>query len=145
MVLWGGDSPGNGFFNSGGKLDILTNFWTLATNLSGAPALRSSHSVIWTGSLMIVYGGLGPGSSQFTYYNNGGKYNPLTNTWENLGLSNAPKNRGSHKAVWTDNQMVIYGGYDQNGVVSDNGRYIINSEANISTLTPTALFLFSKD
>jgi N-acetylneuraminic acid mutarotase len=145
MVVWGGLDNGVGFFNSGGKFNPSTNTWTLATNLSGAPSIRSSHSVIWTGSLMIIYGGLGPGSSQYTFFNNGGKYNPSTNTWENLGLTNAPKNRSSHKAVWTGSQMVIFGGYDPNGNMSDNGRYIINSEANISTLNASALYLFSKD
>lgn len=146
MVVWGGNDPGSGYFNSGGKYNPLTNTWTSATNLSGAPAVRAGHSAIWTGSQMIVFGGNVVGTPGNELTNTGGKYDPATNTWGNVELLNAPVDRTSHTAVWTGNQMIIYGGYGEDGNTSiNNGRYIINSEANISTLTLSALFLFSKN
>ena len=51
-------------------------FWTAVTTI-GAPAARDFHTAVWTGSEMIVWGGLN-GSSPF---NDGGRYNPAANSW----------------------------------------------------------------
>jgi hypothetical protein len=44
--------------NTGGRYDPATNTWT-ATGTTNAPSGRQSHTAIWTGSEMIVWGGLG--------------------------------------------------------------------------------------
>jgi N-acetylneuraminic acid mutarotase len=146
MVIWGGTDPGSGYFNSGGKYNPSTNTWTSATNLSGAPANRAGHAAIWTGNRMIIWGGNVAGTPGNELTNTGGKYDPATNTWASVGLLQTPADRTDHTAVWTGNQMIIYGGYGESGSMPiNNGRYIINSESNIGALVLSALYLFSKN
>ena len=59
-----------------GDTDPSTDFWT-ATSTTNAPAGREYHTAVWTGSEMIVWGGV----SGFSYSNTGGRYNPGTDTW----------------------------------------------------------------
>jgi N-acetylneuraminic acid mutarotase len=42
--------------NDGGCFNPAGNSWTAVTT-TGAPAARSSHTAVWTGSEMIVWGG----------------------------------------------------------------------------------------
>jgi len=47
---------------------------------------------------MIVWGG-GDGTSNF---NNGGRYDPGTNSWTATSNANAPHARGGNTAIWTE-------------------------------------------
>ena len=51
------------------------NTWT-ATSTAGAPSGRRSHTAVWTGSEMIMWGGY-----DGTDLDTGGKYNPSTDSW----------------------------------------------------------------
>jgi hypothetical protein len=64
MIVWGGND-GSGLVNTGGVYDPATDTWT-ATSTVGAPDARSYHTTVWTGSRMIVWGGL--------FLNTGGVY-----------------------------------------------------------------------
>jgi N-acetylneuraminic acid mutarotase len=125
MIVWGGnDSFGNGF-NDGGKYNPTADSWTAIT-LTNAPAYRSSHTSIWTGTEMIVWGGDGrcSGGNCVGYFNNGGRYSPGTNSWASLSTTNAPSARAAHLAVWTGNEMLIWGGRSFSGSFqSTGGRY----------------------
>ena len=59
------------YLNTGARYNPSTDSWT-ATNTTNAPALRSSHTAVWTGSEMIVWGGFNGNS----VLNTGGRYNP---------------------------------------------------------------------
>src|SRR5438046_6659989 len=91
--------------NTGGRYNPSTDSWT-ATSTINAPAARGSHTAVWTGSEMIVWGGWN-GSS---YLNTGGRYNPSTDGWTATSLTNAPVGRSQHTAVWTGSQMILWGG-----------------------------------
>src|SRR5438067_7410575 len=79
--------------------------WT-PTSLTNAPAARSAHTAVWTGSEMIVWGG-----SNGTPLNTGGRYNPSTDTWTPTSIGvNTPVGRYSHTAVWTGSEMIVWGG-----------------------------------
>ena len=56
MVVWGGDGGDFQFLNTGGKYNPSTGTWA-ATAATGAAPGRDTHSAIWTGSEMIVWGG----------------------------------------------------------------------------------------
>lgn len=146
MIIWGGLNTGVGFFNTGGKFTPGTNSWGAVTSVSNAPALRSGHTAIWTGTEMIVWGGTGPGSSNYTFYNTGGRYNPGSNSWTSVSLAGAPLGRSSFTTTWTGNQMIVFGGANpSDGVFNSGGRYIINSEPNVATVEPSSLYLFIKN
>src|SRR5437879_8199674 len=68
--------------------------WT-PTSLTNAPAGRTLHTAVWTGSEMIVWGGYNNGN----YLNSGGRYNPSTDSWTATSTTNAPDSRASHTAV----------------------------------------------
>ena len=85
MIVWGGGEnslPSN----TGGRYDPGTDSWT-ATTTANAPTARFNHTAVWTGSEMIVWGGVDdvPGLT-----NTGGRYNPSTDSWTNTGTGDAP-------------------------------------------------------
>jgi len=56
-------------FNTGGRYNPDTDAWS-PTSTTNAPIARSDHTVVWTGTEMIVWGGDGRRSS----LNTGGRY-----------------------------------------------------------------------
>jgi hypothetical protein len=57
MVVWGG-SDGGAPVDSGARYDPLSDAWT-PISPTGAPDGRRDHVAVWTGGLMIVWGGSG--------------------------------------------------------------------------------------
>src|SRR4030095_10777271 len=66
-----------------------------------APGARS-HTAIWTGREMIVWGG--------AFTNTGGRYDPATDSWRPTSTLNAPSARFGHRAVWTGSEMIVWAG-----------------------------------
>ena len=99
-------------------------------SLESNPLNRSDHTAVWTGSLMLVWGG----DSKPTP--GGARYDPLTDTWTPMNNSGAPENRSLHTAVWTGTEMVIWGGrgYLSGAVLNSGGRYnpATDTWANVS-------------
>jgi len=137
MIIWGGGGTNGYDLNDGWRYDPTANSWTpISTN--GAPSAREMHSAVWTGNEMIVWGGAYY-DGDYHYLNDGGRYNPATDTWTALSTNNAPAARWMHTAVWTGNEMIVWGGY---GVISSvaipfnsGGRYnpIANTWTAVST------------
>ncbi len=80
MIVWGGDGCSDqscqtiGYINTGAKYSPSTNSW-VATNPTNAPSRRDSHTAVWTGSEMIVWGGFFFDGQNFYYgLNTGGRY-----------------------------------------------------------------------
>src|SRR5213593_1634029 len=96
----------------------IDNTWT-ATSTTNAPAARDSHTAVWTGSEMIVWGGeddiLNP-------LNTGGRYNPSTDSWTATSTTNAPDARVFHTAVWTGSEMIVWGGVGTFSDLNTSGR-----------------------
>jgi len=122
MIIWGGDYFGGGYhsLNTGGKYNPSTNSWN-STSITNAPSSRVGHTAVWTGTEMIVWGGFDEDS--LSIYNNGGKYNPLTDSWTATSTCWVPGARYSHSAAWTGNEMIIWGGYDGSSYLNTGGRY----------------------
>ena len=75
------------------------------TSTVNAPSARPLHTAVWTGSEMIVWGGL-----DGSYLNTGGRYNPATDNWTATSTTDAPAARDRHTAVWTGSEMIVWGG-----------------------------------
>jgi hypothetical protein len=84
----------------------IDDTWT-AMSTTNAPSAREGHTAIWTGSEMIVWGGMAP---QFFTLDTGGRYNPATDSWTATTTANAPDARYVHTAVWTGTEMIVWGG-----------------------------------
>ena len=101
------------------SVGCIGNTWT-PTNLTGAPDARVSHTAVWTGSEMIVWGGYACDGN--CVLNTGGRYNPSTDSWTATSTTNAPSGRYYHTAVWTGSEMIVWGGGGGLGL-NTGGRY----------------------
>jgi hypothetical protein len=128
MIVWGGRNLAGTALNNGGLYSPASDTWSTSTltNASGAnvPSARQLHTSIWTGTSMIVWGGSPDSTSNAL--NNGGLYNPATDTWSTSTLTNAsgsntPVARTDHTAVWTGSRMIVWGGLDVAGSGLANG------------------------
>ncbi len=83
---------------------------------------RQYHTAVWTGAEAIMWGG----HDSFNYLDTGIRYSPSTNTYTNLPqpspiTGSPPTARQQHTAVWTDTEMIIWGGETANIDVVNNG------------------------
>ena len=91
---------------------------------------------------MIVWGGESGGGGSTT--NTGGIYDPVTDSWTPTSLMNAPSARQQHTAIWTGQEMIVWGGCPTvycTEVLNDGARYDPTTDtwtpiANTSGLTP---------
>jgi N-acetylneuraminic acid mutarotase len=120
MIVWGGHTDVNmglldAILNSGGRYEPASDSWTPTSLLNTPSGVLCCHSAVWTGNLMIVWGGL---AESHIPVRSGARYDPLTDAWTPTTRTNAPAPRESHQAVWTGNEMIVWG-----GVRNDGGRY----------------------
>lgn len=122
MIVWGGRSGGDGTeLSDGGRYDPASDQW-LTVPTVGAPSPRAFHSVVWTGSELIVWGGRAC-TPVCAPLGNGARYNPNTSAWNPVAGSGAPAARWNHVAVWTGARMVVWGGEGASGRLNTGGRY----------------------
>ena len=89
------------------------------TAMAAAPQARYTHTAVWTGSEMIIWGG----SDRTSSFNTGARYDPATDTWTPTSTANAPSARNTHSAVWTGREMIVWGGVSDPSSVGTGGRY----------------------
>src|SRR5262249_14952563 len=103
MIVWGGEvtDTSTTVLSTGGQYDPVADTWT-ATTTTGAPAGSSLASVVWAGSVMIVWGG----SASIP----GGRYDPVADHWTSTSTVGAPTDRRGQTAVWSGSEMIVWGG-----------------------------------
>ena len=127
MIVWGG-YLGSGYSGTGGRFNPTTDAWVASSLNTGGganvPAARGYLAGVWTGTELIVWGGV----SSSGLVNTGGRYNPLTDSWAPSSLLsdtavNLPSSRQRHTAIWTGAEMIVWGGLASTGVTKTGGRY----------------------
>jgi N-acetylneuraminic acid mutarotase len=132
MIVWGGQEfDGTGFRNDGGRYDLATNSWSPTSTGANVPTPSAFAQAVWTGTEMIVWGGLWFGTPLGT----GARYKPSTNTWIPMTATNAPDARLFHTAVWTGTEMIVWGGWNETVRFNSGGRY----DPARNLWTPTSL------
>jgi len=120
MIVWGGQTfaPGQPAVDlqSGARYNPSTDSWRPTAVAANTPLPRRSHVAVWTGSQMIVWGGIGGGTT-------GGRYDPVSDTWTPTALAGAPAARYFHTAVWTGSEMIVWGGFANPSALNSGGRY----------------------
>lgn len=120
MLVWGGDNgnvPGHG-----ARYDPVLDTWT-AISEANAPTGREAHSAIWTGSEMVVWGG---GIAWIVIHgrDTGARYSPESDSWTPTSLVEVPPARHGHSAVWTGEEMIVWGGrVEVNSPTATGGHY----------------------
>jgi hypothetical protein len=111
MIVWGQANDGSGS-PVAARYEPATDTWR-PVSLEGAPLSAQAHSAVWTGSEMIVFGGWTNLPSGELVLDIGGAYDPATDGWRLLPRAGAPSRRRNHSAVWTDGEMLIWGGLQE--------------------------------
>jgi N-acetylneuraminic acid mutarotase len=117
--------------SASGAACVPNDRWEAAA-LGGSPVPREGHTAVWTGSVMIVWGGGDP------YVNTGGRYDPILDTWTPTSVTNAPLPRRDHTAVWTGTRMIVWGGQGNLVSFGDGASYdpVADAWSPISGVNP---------
>jgi hypothetical protein len=148
LIIWGAAGPSCGSPDIGGRYNPVSDSWQATSTGANCPLSRQGHSAIWTGTEMVVWGGICIIDCIWcNNHNDGGRYNPETNTWSLLSTgTNCPAGRGYHSSTWTGSEMIVWGGYsrteyydpDQGCYFSKNymstgGRYCPSTDSWLTT------------
>ncbi len=114
MVVFGGYDPNEWVYGyiwplyTGGRYDPVTDSWTPTASTSNGPSPpRFGRAAIWTGNEMILWGG---GDIRYNAFASGKRYDPLTDSWRQMSMIDAPEGRANPAAVWTGDEMILWGG-----------------------------------
>ena len=136
-IFWGGyGSPSPYYKNDGARYNLVTKKWASITTV-GAPSGRYRHVMVWdnVGKQMIVWGGYGTSPS---YKNDGGRYDPTTNTWKPIALSPL-SGRYYPGYAWdaASRRLYVWGGYGTSPSYKNDGAYY-DAAANKWTMLPAS-------
>jgi Putative Ig domain len=121
MIVWGGVAN---FVetNTGGRYNPTSDAWSPTSVGTDVPEARFNATAVWTGSEMIVWGGAT--FCCLSELDTGGRYDPSTDSWQPTSIgTNVPVARRNHTAVWTGQEMLIWGGLYGDYGTSTGGRY----------------------
>ncbi|MGM9486883.1 Kelch repeat-containing protein [Ideonella sp. YS5] len=110
MIIWGGSIDSGELGPRGGRYNPATNTWVQIDKSAGQPEARMWPVSVWTGSEAVFWGGYD--QLYVRYFNDGGRYDPLTGQWSATSLNGAPTPRVA-QGVWTGSEMVVWGGDNQ--------------------------------
>ncbi|TET35065.1 MAG: hypothetical protein E3J72_13200 [Planctomycetota bacterium] len=129
MIIWGGLNYSGVALNNGGMYDPIADSWETIDVSPDSPSLRMGSSAVWTGSTMIVWGGIemfdnGASSQRI---NSGGIFDPVAKSWTATSLAGQyPGGNVLHSATWTGEEMYIWGG----GGVASFSNHLYNPESD---------------
>ncbi len=138
LIVWGGcgDTTNCGsYLDTGGRYDPVADSWA-PTASAGAPGPRQFHTATWTGSEMVVWAGEGPGL--FNTLNDGARYDPTSDDWAPMTLTDAPDARIFHTAVSTGDEILVFGGCRADGCtqfITGGARYDLATDSWTATAT----------
>jgi N-acetylneuraminic acid mutarotase len=112
MIVWGGMDSSIATLNTGGRFNPTNGTWSATSTGTDVPSGRTRHSAVWTGTEMIVWGGVSfpAGGGDGTLFGDGARYDPTNNTWTAISNVGAPTPRVDHTAVWTGTEMIVWEG-----------------------------------
>ena len=130
MIVWGGFDASVSPLRSGGRFNPATADWLPTPTRGGCPEARTSHTAVWTGTEMIVWGGKDGFLHSSHYLDSGGRYDPVNDEWRPTARNGAaPGPRVDHVAVWTGTEMIVWGGVDGISWLNGGGRYAPTSDS----------------
>lgn len=123
MLVWGGRNL-NGFLGDGALYNPVDDSWSSLPD-TDVPEARENAGFVWTGdeNELIVWGGEGAGGvlgsgRRLTFDSSG-----TPQQWQETSTVNGPSPRTAHTAVWTGQQMIIWGGWNGAVIFGDGAAY----------------------
>ena len=131
MFIWGGQNA-SGLLNDGALYDPVADQWSTVT-VANPLAARVNATAVWAGDRVIIWGGTGTNGA----LDDGGELlfsGGTPSQWIATSLTGVPISRTGHSAVWTGQQMIIWGG-NSGGPVGDGALFnpLSNTWQPIST------------
>jgi hypothetical protein len=114
LVICGGYGDRGRALGGGACYDPRADAWRpLAA--AGGPRARRWGAVVWTRHLLVVWGGAAsapPGETRYwdVLLRDGAVYDPVADAWGALPDAGAPAPRSRPAAVWTGEELLIWGG-----------------------------------
>ena len=110
VVLWTGHYVlvyGDGSDNTGGRYDPVTDSWLPISLVGAPPPWITDPAAIWTGDRLLVIGvsSVATGGSD-----EGGFYDPETDSWSPVSFVGAPLLMLRGVMVWTGTRAILWGG-----------------------------------
>jgi N-acetylneuraminic acid mutarotase len=119
MIVWGGTTRERDaqsvYFENGARYDPEADAWRPISTI-GALKGRVSTFAVWTGTEMVIWGGVNDVQASGVndpnrYIATGARYNPATDTWTEMTVTGAPPARLTC-GVWTGEGLLTFGGYN---------------------------------
>jgi N-acetylneuraminic acid mutarotase len=132
----GGETPCAGvwtgsvalFPGAGLAYDPAGNRWSEIAPFPAADGrVTTDHSMVWTGRQLLVWGAPTEAPDADTGAGvegpeDGFSYDPAGNGWQRFAAGPLGR-RGYHTAVWTGQEMLVWGGTDGDAVLADGAAY----------------------
>ena len=106
LFIWGGVNESGTALNSGALYDPRDDRWTLVPIDSSTPTPRSLATAVWTGSVIVVWGGLD--SVNMEPLADGAVFDPVSNEWS--PMSPGPTARAASIGAVVSQTIVFFGG-----------------------------------
>ena len=119
VIVWGGAArepqTGADYYENGARYNPETDTWRPISTV-GAPKGRVIPLAVWSGTEMIVWGGVNDAQASGLndsgrYVGSGARYSPASDTWTEMTESGAPPPRLTGGA-WTGEGLLTFGGYN---------------------------------
>jgi Kelch motif len=111
MIIWGGQS-GSAELSDGAAYVPSTDRWV---PIAGVTAPRTRVNAVFTGTSLVLAGARGP--------NDAWRWEPSLGSWVQAtrGPTTSDEPRRRHSAVWSGDELLVWGGVDASGVALSDG------------------------
>jgi hypothetical protein len=107
MIIWGGYDSAFNELDDGAAYDPAADTWRALAAVPTGVAARERHKAVWTGSMMIVWGGYDVNDIEL---HDGAAYDPAGDSWSTVTDNGAPE-VAAHEStvVWTGTDLFVWG------------------------------------
>ncbi len=149
LLVWGGRSTASGAVTDPAR--ILGDGFAFVPALGcvrplsaeGAPGPRWEAASVWTGDRFFVWGGAREAALHpEAMLNDGGIYDPASDTWTAVASAGAPSPRLRPYVHWTGRYVVVWGG--NNDRIHDGARYDLDQGLWLPMAAPPEALNFAR-
>jgi hypothetical protein len=108
VFIWGGQDAAGNALDNGAIYTPASDTWQLLPRDTGAPSARIMATALWTGRLVIVYGGTDAGGNNV--FRDGASYDQQMNSWSPLPRNSPTSPRSAPFAFWDGARATFWGG-----------------------------------